>query len=76
MNEFWWTFAVASVSAIAGYLWCGLLSLDTRQKNERAIGQLRKVCVVDSFVVNWDGMEVKVVEVEDVIRVLEGNSNE
>lgn len=41
MNEFVWTFAVASVAFIAGYMMCALLSLDTRQKNERAVRRVR-----------------------------------
>lgn len=55
MNEFVWTFAVASVAFVAGYMMCALLSLDTRQKNERAVRRVRETCDSESGRLWMDG---------------------
>ena len=49
MNEFVWTFAVASMALIAGYMMCALLSLDARQKNERAVRRVRHLADTGSI---------------------------
>ena len=76
MNEFVWTFAVASVALIAGYMMCALLSLDTRQKNERAVRRVRGMA--EAAIAAHDDLDgtYAAVSAKAILRALEGDSDE
>lgn len=76
MNEFVWTFAVASVALIAGYVMCALLSLDTRQKNERAVRRVRGMA--EAAIAAHDSLDgtYAAVSAKAILRALEGDNDD